>query len=311
MGVRNTVFGSKMERKCFAKLQKTWGDKYNVYHNLPFLNVFDPKSTLVDDRGNPFEISDDESDFLKKTSIDFTVCDKEDSPLVCIEFDGMQGGVNVGTTYLIPDGSDGGRKRRAILELKLRVAHGSGFPYFILGSDQFRGLSDGVYLTIADALIGEVMSTRAWAARMGSEYDPRDYGYSSEEWDELDLDTRRSIVDDWAIGVEVGCDYEYNPIFGKVAELFRETGSSGWSMLFLNDEELDRDIWIWMECEIINYRHGNARVKVYLPNFRTPHCYFTAHIAQEIAKLLALEKIRSRMKRKKASGRGSQDLGRH
>jgi hypothetical protein len=223
----------------------------------------------------------------------------------------MQGGINVGTSYIIPDGSDGGRKRRAILELKLRVAHGSGFPYFILGSDQFRGLSDGVYLTIADALIGEVMSTRARAARMGSEYDPRDYGYSPEEWDELDLHTMRSIVDDWAIGVEVGCDYEYNPIFGEVAALFRETSSSGWSMLFLNDEELDRDIWVWMECEVTNYRYGNARAKVYLPDFRTPHCYFTVHVAQEIAKLLALEKIRRRMKRKKATGRGSRDSGRH
>jgi hypothetical protein len=114
MGVRDTVFGSKMEKRCFLKLDETWGKNYRVYHNLPFLNVFTGRSDLLDIDGQPFTLSEEEYDLLKKTSIDFTVCDKNDKPLVCIEFDGMQDGFNVGTKYHLRSGSEGRKARRAV-----------------------------------------------------------------------------------------------------------------------------------------------------------------------------------------------------
>ena len=88
MGVRKTVFGSRMERGCFQKLNETWGKHYRVYPNLPFLLVIAPKTDMVDNSFEPFKLSEEEYEKLKKTSIDFTVCDKKDKPLVCIEFDG-------------------------------------------------------------------------------------------------------------------------------------------------------------------------------------------------------------------------------
>ena len=68
MGVRNIVFGSKEERKYFKKLMNTWGDKLNIYHNLPFLNVFTGKETLIDsDNLTTFELDDHDYELLKKT----------------------------------------------------------------------------------------------------------------------------------------------------------------------------------------------------------------------------------------------------
>lgn len=66
MGVRETVFGSKEENKYYTKLQKTWGEKLNIYHNVPFLNVFTAKDELVDENHHKFKISEDEYDKLKK-----------------------------------------------------------------------------------------------------------------------------------------------------------------------------------------------------------------------------------------------------
>ena len=300
MGVRKIVFGSKEERKYYKKLTNTWGDRLNIYHNLPFLNVFTGKEPLIDStRLQVFQLNDQEYDLLKKTSVDYVICNKDDQPLVCIDFDGLQGGFNIARNYVAPDGKGKLKRRKDFFELKLRVAHGSLFPYFILGSEQFKGLSDSVYLTIADGLIGEVLSTNARIEAMNAGFDPTEYGYSEKAFDELDQLTKQDVVEDWAIGIEVESDYKHNPIFQKVGKLSRETESTGYSIMFLNEDERDPNIWTWVECEVTNYKYGNARAKVFLPNFQTPSCYFSVHFAQEIARLLALEKIRKRMRASK------------
>lgn len=294
MGVRKTVFGSKEEKKYFRKLQKTWGDKLNIYHNMPFLNVFTGRDELIDENGNIFKISENEYDKLKKTSIDFVVCDKKDKPLACIEFDGLLQGFNVGTNYIISEGKPEKKGRKEFLELKLRVAHGSLFPYFILGSEQFKGISGSVYLTIADALIGEVLSTQERINGINSGFSPSEYGFTEEEFDNFDEERKRGIIEDWCFNIEIEADYNNNPIFQKVADLMRETKSSGHRITFLNENERDSRLWTWVECEVTNLKHGNASAKVYLPNFNTPSCYFITHIAIEIAQLLALSQIKER-----------------
>jgi len=143
MGVKKHVFGRSAERTYYYKLSRQWGQQYRLHHNLPFLNVFDT-SNLIDVTGWPqpprrFRLTDIEFNRLKKTSIDYTLCDEHDIPLVCLEYDGMQEGFNVGTSYRSPEPSDPWRDE--IMSLKLRVAHGSQFPYFVLGSRYLNDLS--------------------------------------------------------------------------------------------------------------------------------------------------------------------------
>lgn len=297
MGVHKTVFGSNQERKYYKKLTNTWGEQLNIYHNLPFLSVFKGREPLIDsDRLQMFKLNDEEFELLKKTSIDYVICDRDDKPLLCIDFDGMQGGFNVGKKYVVPVGESKLKRRKDFYELKLRVAHGSGFPFFILSSEHFKGLANSIYLTIADGLIGEVLSNNARMEGIGKGFDPSEYGYSGEDFEELDELTKRDLIEDWAISIEVESDYLHNPIFQKGAELSKETGSSGYSIKYLNEDERDSNVWSWVECEVENYKHGNESAKVYMPNFNTPSCYFSVHLAQEIARLLALEKIKRRMK---------------
>ena len=155
-------------------------------------------------------------------------------------------------------------------------------------------MSDSVYLTIADALIGEVLSTQYCQHTINAGFKPSDCGYSDEEFDNFTDDQKREIIGNWCFNIELEADYQHNPIFQKVAELMRETKSSGYSISFLNENDRDSKIWTWVECEVKNYKYGGASAKVYLPNFNTPSCYFIVHIAIEIAQLLALEKIKKK-----------------
>ncbi|MBN1436303.1 MAG: DUF2726 domain-containing protein [Sedimentisphaerales bacterium] len=285
MGVRKSVFGSSMEKQCFRKLRETWGENYNLYHNLPFLNVFTTKDNDL------VQVSEEEYDRLKKTSIDFTLCDKNDTPLVCLEFDGMQDGFNVGSTYHLKDGSQGNKARRVFTELKLRIAHASLFPYLVLGSEEFRGLSNAVRLTIADGLIGEVLSHRAASESIGKGFDPKEYGHTQEEFDSLSEFEQSEIIDDWVVGIKIESDYRNNPIRRKVAELEKKCGVSGHSWTFPNDRRNDCKNWVGVECTV-NNNQGIGIGKICLPNYSSPYCWFSVHIAMEIANLLALEDLR-------------------
>ena len=72
MGVRKSVFASKAKRKAFGHLSRNWGERYCLYHNLPFLNVFDT-GNLIEWTGSSLrQITVDQIELsrLKKTSID-------------------------------------------------------------------------------------------------------------------------------------------------------------------------------------------------------------------------------------------------
>lgn len=292
MGVKQSVFASKMERANFRKLSETWGKDYHIYHNLPFLNVFSAKDELIDANGIPFSVSESDYDALKKTSIDFTLCDKTDVPLVCVDFDGMQDGFNVGTEYHLRDGSEGKKARRAFMEIKLKVAHGSHFPYLVLGSPEFRGLSDSVRLTIADGLIGEVMSTKAVQKRVAEGFEPTNCGFSQEEFDNLPEYQKTEVIENWLLEIEVEADLEHNPIFREVCRLETKLHASGQEVTFLNGPAAPERALKWVSLESkVTGRAGTASAKITLPDYRTPYCYFSVHIAMEVARLVALAEL--------------------
>lgn len=93
MGVKKSVFASNAERANFEKLRRQWGDRYDLWHNIPFLNVFEREPLFDFDTFPPNRITISDIDYqrLKKTSIDYVLCERGTcKPLICIEFDGMK-----------------------------------------------------------------------------------------------------------------------------------------------------------------------------------------------------------------------------
>jgi len=298
MAIRKSVFGSIDERQNFAKLMRTWGGTHNVYHNLPFLNVIAARDDLRDERGQLFRVTEAEYDLLKKASIDYTVCTKQDAPVVGIEFDGLDDGVNVGAAYFPREGRPVRQGRKYMLDLKLKVAHGAGFPFFVLGSQQFSGLADSVRLTIADGLIGEVLANQERERRF-REFSPDQCGMSQEDFDVLSDSDRTSVIENWALEVEVMCDYEHNPIHRQVAQLSREVGATGESISFPRPAGIDMERFTVVQAAVRTRDGASAEAVLQLPEFRTPSCGITIGLAIEVAKLLALAKVQA-IKRRSA-----------
>jgi hypothetical protein len=120
MGVKHNVFASASERENYYKLRRQWGDSHAVYHNLPFLNLFTCDNLIDAQQMRLFSLGDLDRSRMKKTSIDYVLCDKHDTPLVAIDFDGLQEGVNIGTSYY--PSRDDSDWRRVIMNLKTLTA---------------------------------------------------------------------------------------------------------------------------------------------------------------------------------------------
>jgi hypothetical protein len=296
MGVKDQVFASNAERRNFYKLSKQWGQQYRLYHNLPFLNIFDTKNLLEfsDDQIKIINISDIEFSRLKKTSVDFTLCDEKEKPQICIDFDGYQEGYNVGTKYHSKYAHDSWKE--TIYDLKLKVAHGSLFPYFVFSSDQFKDLSKNICLTIVDGIIGEVFSKKAANERFSKGLKAEDLGLSDEEFNQLPSWDQDELIQDWAFGVEVEADFENNPIYKKSAELRTvvgfDHGYSGRSepIKLPANAAFDKALFHGTKYTMDAKELGKIEISVLLPNSKSPY-FIGITLADEIAHLLALDKL--------------------
>jgi hypothetical protein len=304
MAAQKLVFASKSERQNFYKVRRQWGKDYNLYPNLPFLMVFNTKDlfNLSNWELKKIELTPREMSRLKKTSIDYTLCDKEDTPLVCIEFDGFQEGFNLGTKYHTGFPSD--EWRQEITELKLKVAHNSMFPFFVVGSRHFADFSGDLRLTIVDGIIGEVLAKRATSDRFAKGFSPEDAGYSQTDFDDLHELEQNDIVQDWALGVEVTAECEHNPITVKLWGLKQELDLYNYGSRYVHYPEapgtedmkarikgLKDAILLGAECIVKTPDLGEVKRTCWLPNFNTP--YFTGlGLMEEMAQLMALDWIK-------------------
>lgn len=315
MGVKKQVFASNAERGNFIKLKRQWGSKYNIYHNLPFLHIFDTENVKdISDRSwKHLKFSKIEMSRLKKTSVDYTFCNEADEPLICIDFDGYQEGYNIGTKYHFETAKDPWKE--TIYDLKLKVAHGSWahgwfFPYFVLGSKEFKDLPPDIGLTIVDGIIGEVLASKASRAKFAEGFNPEEIGFTQEQFDEFDPDTRHELIQDWIIGVEVEMDFEHNPIYKKSAELSHELGILGHSVQGIRPPEVDKAanweeriklfntaFYYGAKVGIDSKDQGKIEASITLRNFKTPH-FSGIGLAEEIALILALLKLKNLRKRK-------------
>ena len=186
MSINSSVFGSKIERENFYKLSDAWGAEYRIYHNLPFLNIFSVENLFDWSKLQIVSLTDVEKGRLKKTSVDYTLCDHNDAPILCIEFDGLQQGYNVGTSYhpLYKTKRTSPEWRKEIIELKLRVANSNLFPFFVVSSQHFRNVSKDTKITIVDGIIGYVLANKAVQKKISLGFKPEEIGYSEDEFSE-------------------------------------------------------------------------------------------------------------------------------
>ena len=304
MGIKKNVFASTTERKHYNKLKHVWGEKYHLYHNLPFLNVFDISGLCDLQNCKPFALESLEVNQLKKTSVDFVLCDKSDKPLIAIDFDGMAEGFNVGTHYYPTYPANEWREH--ITTLKLKVAHGSFFPYFVVSTD-FNDIAVGLSLTIVDGIIGTVLSCQAMESKI-HEFDSNDFGIPRDQFDALPSDEREFYIEDFCVGIEVEAAMECNPIERERWRMHEELNKRGWkggyscrystipeiSLDTLTQERwrmFDNVMWIVSTVTLHTEDYGDIIGKAKVANYNTP--FFSPHgLVESVAMLLAMKRYK-------------------
>ena len=158
MKIRETVFGSQSERSVYQALRRQWKD-YDIYSSLPFLNIVEVGEADV----KAGKLKPREWDFLKKTSIDFTLCERPTHrPLLSIDFDGLGHGFSHFTGLEGPEyietfpAKDPYRKLK--FDLKLRLCYGLAYHYLVVSCEEAYPFEEDLGLTIVDGVIGRILS---------------------------------------------------------------------------------------------------------------------------------------------------------
>ena len=204
----------------------------------------------------------------------------------------MQDGFNVGQTYHASR-TQGPLDpwRTKIMNLKLKVASDSQFPYLVVGYEQFDDLSSQIELTIIDGLIGEVLARRAARQQFGSssrEDILDEVGFDEESFALLSPDEQQDLIQGWATDVDIFADVEHNPIWNLEARLKGEMGVRSETT-----EYLEAELHVGSRVTISSPDFGNVEGVFWLPKFGEKVLgSLGLGLCEDIASILAMEKLR-------------------
>jgi len=210
MVIRKSIFDGYHEKKLYEHLDSMWKDNYIIYPQLPFSKIFKVEELNIDK---------DERDFLFKTNIDYTVCDKEYKPLMCIEFDGWSHGYNRGGEYiqLVED-----KKRKMKLDLKIKIAMEHAFSFYIISYDEKMYISENIHLTVLDGIIGETIAKIEFREKINEYLED-----SKDLMNGMNENERNEYIQNLVTSTEVELELTYNPISKKAAELMGNLSNRG------------------------------------------------------------------------------------
>lgn len=255
MKIRQSVFGSRSERFLYKELKTRWGKRFNLFPSLPFSNIIDIEAG---------EVTEKERQFLFKTSVDFTLCEKEgDKPLLSIEFDGLGHGFSrMGEYIQFMPAEDPYRKLK--LDLKLHIAWEVGYPFFVVSYEESFPFDWESDLTVADGIIGRVLAHKHFVeaiSEMTQEEIEEHIKLLSSIYPEGSRD-RDGYIQDIIVGEEVQAELLWDPIAKEAAklqgELLRKDIVKSFSSQFLEEPSapVPRDLF---DFETINKRVESLR----------------------------------------------------
>lgn len=225
MQPRDSIFDSASEKELFDAVSGSWEPRYRVYPHIPFANLLDLA---------PNRLAAGELAFLHKTTVDYVLVESEGRPLLAIEFDGIGHGISRHGRYLQKITSPRDRNRAWKLNLKVRVARESGFPFLVVSYDEKLVVEEETNLTVLHGIVGQFLAGRHIAPRVQELIE-----VNQEALSELTESERDDEIQDMVIAAEIDADMEFNPICRRAAELStilsREYGVSGCSFGFLEE----------------------------------------------------------------------------
>ena len=214
MGLKNKVFGSVSEERGFRSIERSWGNDYRLFPQLPFSALFEPDDTIHDT-----------SNFFFKTSIDYTLCTKAGNPLLAIDFDGMGHGFNKNGEYVkVRETTD--RYRKIKFDFKIRYAERYNFPYHIISYDEIEPIGEDLNLTIVDGVIGYTVARMDFKQKI-----QESVRHEAHIIDSLPPYERQEYIQGLVTDQEILSKFEHDPIVKRTLQVGSELLKQGCSPL--------------------------------------------------------------------------------
>jgi hypothetical protein len=184
----------------FRALQTRWSPKLNIYPNLPLTNIIG---------GDSASLAPNEVRFLRSTSVDYTLCDRSDRPILSIEFDGLGEGFSRSGNYVPRFVTTKDPNRLWKLNFKLKIYESHFYPLFVVSFPEATPLGSDLSLAVVDGIIGYALAGLSTQARIDDQIEAL-HGLGS---------AGREFVEDLVMGAEVEMRMEWDPIYRKVSEI--------------------------------------------------------------------------------------------
>jgi len=225
------------------------------------------------------------------TSIDYTLCDRSDRPILSIEFDGLGEGFSRDGVYVPRYTLAKDPNREWKLNFKLKVCESAWYPMFIVSFEEARQLGSELSLSVLDGIIGHCLGGLHTQERVNELADEQREILNNWGGDDSSLD---EFVSDLILEAEVASQMAWNPVRRKIHEfqdvLMRHEGKLSWRestspralVAQASDEEpIARQV-------TVTTSRGEVTEEAQI---RTVPDWLTASIvADEIAQLLAFQK---------------------
>jgi len=299
MTLKNSIFDSAKEEQLFTTIESNWKELFKIFPQLPPQQIFDLQS---------LQIPNDEKDFLYKSSIDLTVCDLANKPIMSIEFDGISRGISRMGEFVDSEATDNITRKRK-LDLKLRIAQEENYPFYVVSYAEKNFISKNSYLSVIDGIIGQTIAHSKLNINELLEYFQSDIDALEKDED------KHEFIQDMILNAEIENEMMWDPIV-KRSLLLRKTlreknidvdkhksysyfSEPSRELLFdkkLNPNDILKNYKKikWFGCTMtIDYNNNYVTKSIKIRNFDGSSASPLV-IAQNIAELCALEEILNR-----------------
>jgi len=300
MAIKKTIFNSKYEEQLYKSIESNWNSEFRIIPQLPPQQIFDLES---------LNITSDEKDFLYKSSIDFTVCDLLNKPIMSLEFDGICRGISrMGEFVDGKETDDTTRKKK--LDLKLRIAREENYPFYVVSYMEKNFISNKSYLSVIDGIIGQTIAHSKLDINELMEHFQSDIDALENDED------KHEFIQDVILNAEIENEMTWDPIVKRsshIRNVLREHNvyANGQKYEYFSEptrteifggkgkqgnQDLSEDYKKikWFGCRMtIDYVKNSVTKSVKIRNFEGSHAS-PLIIAQNIAELSALEEIAKR-----------------
>jgi Protein of unknown function (DUF2726) len=312
---RKSIFDSGAEKDLFRELESRWTQKLRLFAQTPLRNLLEISPAEV------IRMKERHKRYFRSASVDFTFTNLAGRPLLSIEFDGIGGGFGHGRRYVqarpTPDSN-----REWKMNFKLRATARAGYPLFVVSSEETESLAEEDSITIVDGIVGQLLSREEGRILLRE--------MLLEDGDQLLRLSRSEAhehIQDLLLQSEVLSDLEHDPLAKAIAkegsELFERyglgTGEAQYPWL-CDPPAPDTDGFPpspeILEARISAYRNASrvgAKVgvptgigtdrrdyihaTVWMRNLGQEHGLVPELIAEQIAHLCALRKLRAAAER--------------